>query len=144
MVEELSTAVSWLHRTAASFGGCPKKVSLIGHSAGAQLCLMTLLHLVRGSKQSPALRSHIPQKCCGWILKSIFFSHQSQKSLVSKMYIIKQCTITRGLSICQAVSAQFLHLMSSSMADRAAWGVWGQVGVKVGLAQLARRQSRSI
>ena len=65
MVEDVSNAVSWLHKTCESFGGSAKDLSLVGHSAGAQLCLMSLLHLLKSSKKSAEAQRFIPQKCIG-------------------------------------------------------------------------------
>ncbi len=44
MVAELSQALTWTFDHAAAYGGDPRRVSLVGHSAGAQLCAMALLH----------------------------------------------------------------------------------------------------
>ncbi|KAI3427207.1 hypothetical protein D9Q98_007143 [Chlorella vulgaris] len=44
MAAEVSAALSWTMDNAARLGGSPRHVSLVGHSAGAHLCTMTLLH----------------------------------------------------------------------------------------------------
>jgi acetyl esterase/lipase len=43
-VREVSEAIGWALDNAAAHGGDPARVSLLGHSAGAHLCLMALLH----------------------------------------------------------------------------------------------------
>lgn len=65
MVEEVSEATSWLSERCEEYGGSPKKMCLIGHSAGAQLCLMALLSLVRAGKQYPGKRQKLPAKVIG-------------------------------------------------------------------------------
>ncbi|KAL4853677.1 SPX domain-containing protein 5 [Chlorella vulgaris] len=44
MAAEVSAALSWTMDNAARLGGSPRHVSLVGHSAGAHLCTLTLLH----------------------------------------------------------------------------------------------------
>jgi len=44
MVEEVSRALTWTLDNAHRFGGNENRVTLAGHSAGAQLCAMALLH----------------------------------------------------------------------------------------------------
>jgi hypothetical protein len=44
MVGEVNAALTWMFDHAAAYGGDPAQVSLVGHSAGAQLCTMALLH----------------------------------------------------------------------------------------------------
>ena len=43
MVDEVSIALDWTLEHAAAFGGSPKRVTVVGHSAGAQLWMMALL-----------------------------------------------------------------------------------------------------
>ncbi|KAK9837401.1 hypothetical protein WJX84_005874 [Apatococcus fuscideae] len=43
MAAEVSQALSWVQDNAAHYGGSPKQVSLVGHSAGAHLVMMALL-----------------------------------------------------------------------------------------------------
>ena len=43
MVDEVSAAITWVQQNAKRFGGSPGRISLLGHSAGAHLCLMALL-----------------------------------------------------------------------------------------------------
>ncbi|EIE21216.1 alpha/beta-hydrolase [Coccomyxa subellipsoidea C-169] len=44
MVAELSSALSWTLDNISQYGGSPAKVTALGHSAGAQLWAMVLLH----------------------------------------------------------------------------------------------------
>ncbi|EFN56733.1 hypothetical protein CHLNCDRAFT_144155 [Chlorella variabilis] len=44
MVAEVSGALTWSLDNAAQLGGSPQQVSLVGHSAGAHMCTMALLH----------------------------------------------------------------------------------------------------
>lgn len=44
MAEEVSQALTWTMEHAGSLGGDAQRVTLVGHSAGAQLCAMALLH----------------------------------------------------------------------------------------------------
>ncbi|GMH33903.1 hypothetical protein BSKO_01737 [Bryopsis sp. KO-2023] len=43
MVLELSSALDWVFNNISKHGGSPDKVSLVGHSSGAHLCMMALL-----------------------------------------------------------------------------------------------------
>jgi arylformamidase len=42
IVDQLRRAVAWVHRNAASFGGDPARIHLIGHSSGAHLASVLL------------------------------------------------------------------------------------------------------
>jgi hypothetical protein len=44
MWEEVSDALTWTMDHAHLIGGCEKQVVLVGHSAGAQICAMALMH----------------------------------------------------------------------------------------------------
>ncbi|DBB12228.1 TPA: hypothetical protein ACH3X3_006332 [Trebouxia sp. C0006] len=44
MVDELSQALTWTFLNISKHGGNPNQVSLLGHSAGGQMCAMALLH----------------------------------------------------------------------------------------------------
>eukprot|EP00877_Chromochloris_zofingiensis_P002628 jgi/Chrzof1/12366/Cz06g31300.t1 len=44
LVEEVAEAFNWVMEHVHEHGGDVNKVSLVGHSAGAQLCMMALLH----------------------------------------------------------------------------------------------------
>lgn len=44
MIEEACEAIAWTVRNAARYGGDPTRVVVCGHSAGAQLCGMSLAH----------------------------------------------------------------------------------------------------
>ncbi|DBA84893.1 hypothetical protein WJX77_007852 [Trebouxia sp. C0004] len=44
MVDELSQALTWTFNNISKHGGNPDQVSLLGHSAGGQMCAMALLH----------------------------------------------------------------------------------------------------
>ena len=65
MVEEVSEATAWVSATCKEYRGSNKKICLIGHSAGAQLCLMALLSLVNSAKQSTEKRQRLPAKVIG-------------------------------------------------------------------------------
>ncbi|KAL3160057.1 hypothetical protein ABBQ38_009774 [Trebouxia sp. C0009 RCD-2024] len=56
MVDELSQALTWTFNNIAQHGGNPKQVTLLGHSAGAQMCAMALLH--RAKALSKYKQSH--------------------------------------------------------------------------------------
>lgn len=43
MTAEVGAALNWTFDNAGALGGCPKQVSLVGHSSGAHLCTMALL-----------------------------------------------------------------------------------------------------
>jgi acetyl esterase/lipase len=47
MVREVSDALSWTLDNIGGYGGDPHRVSVVGHSAGAHLALMALLHRAR-------------------------------------------------------------------------------------------------
>jgi acetyl esterase/lipase len=55
MAGEVSAALSWTLDNAARLGGAPGRVTLAGHSAGAQLCAMALLQ--RGLGKGAAAQS---------------------------------------------------------------------------------------
>lgn len=56
MVAELSQALTWAMDRASEYGGDPDNVSLVGHSAGAQMCAMALLHrAVEAARRSLAV-----------------------------------------------------------------------------------------
>jgi len=44
MAEEVSQALTWTFNKVSRFGGDPENITLAGHSSGAQLCAMALLH----------------------------------------------------------------------------------------------------
>ncbi len=48
MVGEVSRALSWTLDNVGRFGGRPDMITLVGHSAGAQMALMALLHRALG------------------------------------------------------------------------------------------------
>ncbi|KAL3141616.1 hypothetical protein ABBQ32_004856 [Trebouxia sp. C0010 RCD-2024] len=56
MVDELSQALTWTFNNISQHGGNPNQVSLVGHSAGAQMCAMALLH--RAKALSKYKQSH--------------------------------------------------------------------------------------
>ncbi|KAL4442435.1 hypothetical protein ABPG77_005019 [Micractinium sp. CCAP 211/92] len=59
MVAEVSRALSWTMDNARRLGGNPQQVSLVGHSAGAHLCTMALLHrALAASKAEAASTGH--------------------------------------------------------------------------------------
>jgi arylformamidase len=55
MMDEACEAVAWCVRNAGSFGGDPSRIAVCGHSAGAQLCGMSLAHdfTAEGLPRSP-------------------------------------------------------------------------------------------
>jgi acetyl esterase/lipase len=42
-VQDVAKAIAWVERNAASYGGDPQRLSLVGHSAGAQLAALVAL-----------------------------------------------------------------------------------------------------
>ena len=65
MVEEVTEATAWVMEKCKQYGGSAKKVCLVGHSAGAQLCLMALLCLVKKANRSPGKSQELPAKVIG-------------------------------------------------------------------------------
>ena len=65
MVEEVSEATAWVSANCKEYGGSPKKICLLGHSAGAQLCLMALLSLIKTAKQATETKRRLPAKVIG-------------------------------------------------------------------------------
>ena len=55
MWTEVSDAITWTLDNVGGFGGSPDRVTLVGHSAGAQICSMALLHRcgVAGDRHEP-------------------------------------------------------------------------------------------
>jgi acetyl esterase/lipase len=55
MWTEVSDAITWTLDNVGGFGGSPDRVTLVGHSAGAQICSMALLHRcgVAGERHEP-------------------------------------------------------------------------------------------
>lgn len=51
MVDELSQSLTWTFSNIRQHGGNPGQVSLVGHSAGAQMCAMALLHRAQGLRK---------------------------------------------------------------------------------------------
>jgi hypothetical protein len=54
MVAEVSRALSWTLDNAEQLGGSPQQVSLVGHSAGAHMCTMALLHRALAASKAAA------------------------------------------------------------------------------------------
>lgn len=56
MWTEVSDAITWTLDNVGGFGGSPDRVTLVGHSAGAQICSMALLHRcgVAGDRHEPS------------------------------------------------------------------------------------------
>lgn len=52
-VREVSDALTWTLDSVRGYGGDPARVTLLGHSAGAQLCLLALLHRARATYATP-------------------------------------------------------------------------------------------
>ncbi|KAK2171877.1 hypothetical protein NP493_1016g01004 [Ridgeia piscesae] len=46
MVQDIVDCVTWVHKNASLYGGDEEEITLIGHSAGAHLCVMAVLELV--------------------------------------------------------------------------------------------------
>lgn len=44
MEQDVKMAIQWTHNNCRSYGGDPQKIFLMGHSAGAQLCALTVLN----------------------------------------------------------------------------------------------------
>lgn len=65
MVGEVTSAIEWLTDKCPQYGAAPSKVSLVGHSAGAQLCLMAVLSLIAKRRDAPAGSQVSPAKCIG-------------------------------------------------------------------------------
>eukprot|EP00884_Botryococcus_braunii_P002343 jgi/Botrbrau1/12109/Bobra.0186s0030.1 len=72
MAAEVSAALSWVLDHVHSYGGNPKQVSLVGHSAGAHLCALALIQRALGAQQPPfqaslasPLDSRMPSKFVG-------------------------------------------------------------------------------
>ena len=63
MVEEVADAVDWVAES------CPHtsagRVSLVGHSAGAQLCLMALLKLIDPARHLNGRKRRLPARYIG-------------------------------------------------------------------------------
>ena len=53
-VEEVGAATTWVMNNIEQYGGDPQRVSLFGHSAGAHLALMALLHRTRAASHQNA------------------------------------------------------------------------------------------
>ena len=55
MWTEVSDAITWTLDNVGGFGGSPDRVTLVGRSAGAQICSMALLHRcgVAGDRHEP-------------------------------------------------------------------------------------------
>ena len=56
MWTEVSDAITWTLDNVGGFGGSPDRVTLVGHSAGAHICSMALLHRcgVAGDRHEPS------------------------------------------------------------------------------------------
>ncbi|KAK9804327.1 hypothetical protein WJX72_007043 [[Myrmecia] bisecta] len=54
MTREVSEAISWTLDHIGSYGGDSRQVSLLGHSAGGQLCAMALLHRAKAASRAKA------------------------------------------------------------------------------------------
>jgi len=66
MISEVSSALSWTMDNMHRFGGGSGKVSLMGHSAGAHLCAMALLHRAAQHKsQRPEIDRRMPSQFIG-------------------------------------------------------------------------------
>lgn len=53
-VREVSDALTFIHDNAATYGGDAGQVTLFGHSAGAHLCAMAMLHRCAAAGRAPA------------------------------------------------------------------------------------------
>lgn len=51
MVQEVALAITWVLKIASSLGGNPNRVTVMGHSAGAQLGLMALVQRAQQQQQ---------------------------------------------------------------------------------------------
>ena len=59
MVDEVSAALSWTLDNIESYGGSAKHITVVGHSAGAHLWMMALLHRARSCAQ-PCADTRMP------------------------------------------------------------------------------------
>lgn len=65
MVKEVADAVWWLSERCHEYGASSSRVSLVGHSAGAQLCFMAVLDLITRKGQSTEQTHFLPSQCIG-------------------------------------------------------------------------------
>jgi acetyl esterase/lipase len=73
-VEDIGHALAWLQENAASYGGDPRRMFLMGHSAGAQLVALAGTDLARLEKlgfKTAALRGVIPMDSAAMDLRQI-------------------------------------------------------------------------
>ena len=62
-VREVNDALTWVLDNAQAYGGDTERVKLFAHSAGAQLCMMALLHRARAGEAAAPATKHLPVAC---------------------------------------------------------------------------------